>query len=346
MKRTIVIAIDAALCALAATGCAVQKPAPLQITPVLEIRHSGIRADGYYQLGRFLQLQQRHGEAAEAYRKALALDPRNVDAHNGLGTLLALSGRYEDAHREFDAAMTLAPDNAAVVNNIGYAYLLESRMDDAAAAFRRAAAIDPGNALYRANLELATNNQPPESAQAEPLAAATPGTFDAAPAPQQAESFPVAVATDADAVRLVSIGPNAFELVIPPSRSGATVAATLPSSGRIERLGVEVSNGNGSTGLARRVGQQLAKAGIPVKRLTNHIPYGAVTTRVEYRPGNERAAVDLSWRVPGRPSVVASIDLRDGIDVRLVLGKEVPVDVALLSPAQQVASAAGGLSAQ
>jgi hypothetical protein len=50
--------------------------------------------------------------------------------------------------------------------------------------------------------------------------------------------------------------------------------------------------------------------------------------------------------VPGRPSVVASIDLRDGIDVRLVLGKEVPVDVALLSPAQQVASTAGGLSAQ
>jgi Tfp pilus assembly protein PilF len=344
MKRTIVIAIDAALVALVATGCAVHKPAPPQVTPVLEIRHSGINADGYYQLGRFLQLQQRHAEAAEAYLKAVALDPRNVGAHNGLGTLLALRSRYDDAHREFDAALVLAPDNAAVLNNIGYAYLLEHRMDDAAVAFQRAAAIDPDNARYQANLELVTKNQPPESAQAEALAAATHDTFDAVPAPQQAESFPVAVASEAEAVRLVSIGPNAFELVIPPPRSGATVAAALPPSGGA--VGVEVSNGNGATGMARRVGQQLARAGVAVKRLTNHTPYGAVTTYVEYRPGHERAAVDLSWRLPGRPPVTASSSLRSGIDVRLVLGRELPVDVALLSPGQQLASNAAGPSAQ
>jgi len=41
--------------------------------------------------------------------------------------------------------------------------------------------------------------------------------------------------------------------------------------------------------------------------------------------------------VPGRPPVVASIALRKDIDVRLVLGRELPVNVALLPPVEQVA---------
>ena len=122
--------------------------------------------------------------------------------------------------------------------------------------------------------------------------------------------------------------------------------AAMPTSPARGPVGVEVANGNGATGMARRVGQQLARAGVPVKRLTNHIPYGAVTTHVEYRPGYEQTAADLSWRVPGHPPVAASIGLRSGIDVRLVLGKELPVDVALLSPAPQIAASAAGSAAQ
>jgi hypothetical protein len=64
---------------------------------------------------------------------------------------------------------------------------------------------------------------------------------------------------------------------------------------------------------------------------------GEFTSRVEYRPGHEQAALDLNWRVPGRPPIVTSIGLRKDIDVRLVLGRELPVDVALLPPAEQVA---------
>ena len=132
MQRAIVLAVNAALCTLVATGCAVQKPMQPYVKPVLEVRHGGMQADGYYQLGRFLQTQYRLEDAAEAYRKALALDPRNADAHNGLGTLHALGGRYAEAQREFAIALSLSPDNAAVLNNIGYAYLLERNSDEAA----------------------------------------------------------------------------------------------------------------------------------------------------------------------------------------------------------------------
>ena len=99
MKRAIVIAIDAALCAFLATGCATQKAPQPQIKPVLEVRHSGLQPDGYYQLGRFLQEQQRYDEAAVAYRKALALDPKHADAHNGLGTILRPEGRLRGGAR-------------------------------------------------------------------------------------------------------------------------------------------------------------------------------------------------------------------------------------------------------
>jgi hypothetical protein len=335
MKRAIVIAIDAALCAFLATGCATQKaPQPL-IKPVLEVRHSGLQPDGYYQLGRFLQEQQRYDEAAVAYRKALALDPKHADSHNGLGTIHALKGDYEAAHAAFTAALAQAPENPAVLNNIGYTFLLERKPVEAIAPLKRAAELAPDNPRYSSNLGIALNNQSPGPAEAL-AATAAPATFDAVPAPSQPESPAViSTADEADSVRLVSIGPNAFELVVPkPIAPKATVAVLPASQGR---LGVEVSNGNGTTGMAKNVGRQLATAGVRVSRLTNQVPYGAFTSRVEYRPGHEQAALDLSWRVPGRPPVVASIGLRKDIDVRLVLGRELPVDVALLAPAQQVA---------
>jgi len=335
MKRAIVIAIDAALCAFLATGCATQQAPQPQIKPVLEVRHSGLQPDGYYQLGRFLQEQQRYDEAAVAYRKALALDTKHAESRNGLGTIHALQGNYAEAHAEFAAALAQAPESPSVLNNIGYTFLLERKPVEAIAPLTRAAELVPENPRYSSNLQIALNNQSPGPAEALAVAAA-PATFDAVPAPSQpASPAVISTADDADSVRLVSIGPNAFELVVPGPIAPKAVVAVLPASQG--RMGIEVSNGNGTAGMAKNVGRQLATAGVRVSRLTNQVPYGEFTSRVEYRPGHERAALDLSWRVPGRPPVVASIALRKDIDVRLVLGRELPVNVALLPPVEQVA---------
>ena len=55
--------------------------------------------------GIVLQLHERNPEAEEAYRRALAINPRLPDAHNALGQLLAQTGRLEAALPEFDAAL-------------------------------------------------------------------------------------------------------------------------------------------------------------------------------------------------------------------------------------------------
>ncbi len=59
------------------------------------------------QLGRGIVLQffDRTAEAEQAYRKAIALDPKLPDAHNALGQLLAQTNRQEASLAEFDKAL-------------------------------------------------------------------------------------------------------------------------------------------------------------------------------------------------------------------------------------------------
>lgn len=381
MKRTIVVAVDAALAAaaaIAASGCAVVPPQPVHppVTPVLEIRHSGLQADGYYQLGRFLQIQQRWDDAAVAYRKALALEPRNVDALNGIGTLHALQGRYDDAQAAFARALEFAPNHAAVINNAGYAFLLAGRHADAAIAFERAAALEPDNARYAANLAQARQAADVAAAPdvALPVASAMPVASTAstalaeAPAPAVASAamhvidIPAAppaaaasasgsavpaaappaqaavIATSSDAiaaspvetVHLVPAGPHMFELVRTEPPAGARLAHAAPRAQRAAPFRIELSNGNGTTGMARRLGRELDAIGMTVTRLTNHKPYGTVTTEIQYRDGHREAAAALSRRVPGQPRVTASRELRFDVDVRVVLGRDLAADVALL----------------
>jgi hypothetical protein len=91
--------------------------------------------------------------------------------------------------------------------------------------------------------------------------------------------------------------------------------------------------------MARRIAGQLKREGLAVRRITNHVPFGKTQTQVLYRPGRHRAAVELSRRIPGQPAIRESSALRHGVDVRLVLGKDLARDVALATPRQNVASA-------
>ena len=99
--------------------------------------------------------------------------------------------------------------------------------------------------------------------------------------------------------------------------------------------GLEVSNGNGVTGMARRIDGLLQAVGLPKSRLTNQKPFTQRTTEIRYRGGHEAAAAALSARFPSRPALVRDDRLRADIDVRLVLGKDLPAAVALVDPARE-----------
>jgi hypothetical protein len=94
---------------------------------------------------------------------------------------------------------------------------------------------------------------------------------------------------------------------------------------------IEISNGNGVTGMARSVGDQLKRAGFNVVRLTNQLPFRQPITEIQYRDGRISDAGLLSAAMEQTP-IVPSKALRSDIHVRVVLGRNTLEPTALLNP--------------
>ena len=85
----------------------------------------------YNDLGFVLEREGLPDEAAEAYRKAVKLDPKSASAHYNLGSSLARSGKFAEAESTSAAAIEADPKNAAAHRAL--AQVLESlgRTDEA-----------------------------------------------------------------------------------------------------------------------------------------------------------------------------------------------------------------------
>ncbi|WP_374497383.1 LytR C-terminal domain-containing protein [Vogesella indigofera] len=342
--------------------------------PLLKVRHGNESPAAYYQLGRYYQGQNRSDLAIPAFQQALALDKHYAEAHNALGSLYAGRRQFELAIMEFQLALSAAPDTAHFYNNLGYAYYLQGRPVEAAAALQKAAALKPGDAKITTNLNLALAQKtkaelvqqaftpatvsPPASTAsnvaappvAQPVteaAVAVPALAPAGP-PAAVEAIapspslpatPPLVAEPAPVIApLPSLQPAPAErqqAVEPaaPTMLAAALPTDTPPSARTALY--EVSNGNGITGMARRVNQALLAQGYPAARLTNSKPFRQPVTVVEYRPGYAVVAARLSASLPLKPAITEKVDLRQSTDVRLVLGRDVMTHLALVTPRQR-----------
>lgn len=255
-----------------------------------------------------------------------ALAERRARDCDALAVAQARRGDYAAAQRLLEEAIGLVGNRAALYNDLGYVRLLAGDADGAVAALTQALRIDPRDTHARANLAsarvaLARTAPTPGVAATVALVPAGPGVLAlrplapaATPAPARQQPAPRQPAA------LVSLTPVA---VAPVTRL-APINATL-----------EVSNGNGVTGMAARVARRLDASGIPVRRLSNSRPFTQPTTRIDYRPGWEAAAQRLRLALPGEVTVTASRTLRADIDLRLLLGRD------LRSGAGHVAAAPG-----
>ena len=105
-----------------------------------------------------------------------------------------------------------------------------------------------------------------------------------------------------------------------------SVALTFAATGRVgtgqQVSKLEVSNGNGSAGMAASVGRWLAAQGLPVSSLTDQRPYTQVQTLVQFRNGHAEAAMRVARSLPGdgKALLVPTQGLR--ADVRVVLGHD------------------------
>lgn len=343
MKR-IRIFLPAVCCIPLLSGCAsYQTPGQAwNVKPFASIRDAADKPDAFYRLGRYYQGQKRYDQAIEAYRKALALDGGFVEALNGLGVIYATQGRHEEATEAFKSAAQAAPDDAHIHNNLGYAYYLQGLYQEAIVALEKATALDPGNKGAYNNLGLAYAR----AGDAEKSLLAFDQAAKAEPAPEAhadgAIKPPAAVAGEAPAVlslpkdrgiiarpsapaqpaesgsRMVEVSPSVYELRATP----ATVQAAAVRSPAAKQFHIEVSNGNGVTGLARKVAKYLHDDGLPVARITNQKPFRVATTQIQYRNGYRTEALRLSSSMPNRPMTFQSENLRIDTDIRLTLGRD------------------------
>lgn len=318
------------------------------IKPFTSVRDSNLKPDAFYQLGRYYQGQKRYDQAVLAFRKALAADKNFAEARNGLGVVYAMQGKYAEALEELQVAVRLSPNAAHIYNNLGYAYYLHGLYGEAVAALEKSAELQPGNQSAYNNLGLAyakagnkdkslqaftRATQSVTQQNAGEVAVATPDSGSkqmtaSSVEPEQTLSLPkdrgviAKPSVSAELVesrsRMVAIAPNVYEL----RTNAVPVQATEKPNPATRKFHLEVSNGNGVTGMAKKVAKFLYGDGLPTTRLTNQKPHQLPTSQIQYREGYQAEALRLKSSLPNPSALVQSEGLRVNIDVRLVLGKD------------------------
>jgi tetratricopeptide (TPR) repeat protein len=113
----------------------------------------GAEATDYSRLGDVLQAMKRHGQAADAYGRAIALaQAQNLKSE--LWTLLLLranaledGNRWPEARQALQQGLALAPDQPLLLNFLGYAQLERGEnLDSAEAMIRKASELAPDDA--------------------------------------------------------------------------------------------------------------------------------------------------------------------------------------------------------
>ncbi len=114
-------------------------------------------AEAHNGLGVALRRAGRVDEAAVHFQEALRIKPEFEAAHCNLGNALADRGRLAEAIASYQQALTVMPDYAEAHNNLGNALIKEMRLDEAIAHYRRALEINPNYADAHYNLGNARN---------------------------------------------------------------------------------------------------------------------------------------------------------------------------------------------
>ena len=222
------------------------------------------------------------------------------------------------------------PDAAYLFVNLGQAYLREGRYDAARTALERACLLDPlvaqswqllGDALGALGQDARAQQMWRQAAALREhdlradFAAAGGQTGVAALGQAMGASQPVTHAGWAQAEILVGVD-GMMEL----RRTPASPVATRPASTHTDVARLEISNGNGVTGMARALARRIDEPGMQVTRLSNQPGFAVRHTRIEYEAPYVDAARRLAQRLGG--TELKEVERSASANVRLVLGRD------------------------
>jgi tetratricopeptide (TPR) repeat protein len=301
------------------------------VQPAMQVRHSGNQTAGsYYQVGRYHQQRGDLELALMAYTYSIARDGGQLEARSAAAAIHAQQGRLDQAKAMLLAVVADYPAVALPYNNLGYVYYLQGDYVAAATTLRKALALEAGNDRTRNNLQLAEVAIAGQNGRAVAVSApvASPVALAAVPA-AAAAAAPTPMAESS--MELVALGPNVFELKRRAAPLAAFVPLVAPMAASLTSARIEIANGNGIAGMARRIKQVLGRQGIAVSRLTNARPFHQVATTIEYRAGHAQNAQQLRDALRGNAVLLVVPNLPTQSDVRLVLGRDATVQLAWLN---------------
>jgi len=335
-KKTIALSI----CGMfSMVGCAsMSDQGNWQVEPLYGVKDGGNSSEQLYRLGEYYKRRVSYDYAIKAYKAALERDPGLAEAHSGLGVVYARQGRYGEAIREFQDAIAIAPGSAYLYNNLGYAYLLQGSNEQAMKALEEARRLDPTNKKVLRNLTLARR----DDEQVNTENAVKPAATRASTGATVHSTHAVKDKSDGSRseIAIVEVAPNVYELRARDAglvKGGAVVLSETSNPSPSQHhsfvdphsLYLEVSNGNGITGMAARIAKLLEGIGLKTTLLTNHLHFKQASTEIQYRDGYRDYAAQLSASLQGPVDVVKNDTLRDGINVRLLIGRDVASESAL-----------------
>ena len=107
----------------------------------------------WFYLGTCYRLDERWEASVEAFRKVVAINDDQADAHNELSVALGQTGRKEDALHHARRAHELRPDDAGIISNLGLALMELNHFDEARHHFSRAHKLAPEDQIVQRCLE-------------------------------------------------------------------------------------------------------------------------------------------------------------------------------------------------
>jgi len=334
--------------------------APIKVTPLLA-KSSSDNPEAMYQTGRYYQGQKRYDLAEDAYRRALAANSSFVEAFNGLGVIYSMQRKYDEANEAFQSAIRLNPKAAHILNNLGYVYYLQGRYSESLLALQQSVAIEPLNkhTLNNIGLVYAKTGRIAEAEQAFSRAVndqSQVANSDSMKSNPQIDSFssssqapndlvevnqieaqslslpknigiirsalvPLKSPEGGARVTLLQVSPNVYEMHLKSSPPKPIVKEVVSENKK--SLGIEVSNGNGVTGMARKISDFIKRQGYVSSRLTNQKHFDTSTTQIQYRGGYEEEARNLQTVFFHATELIERNDLRPDISIRVLLGKDI-----------------------
>lgn len=321
-------------CALALNGCAlpfqskVASVNDMEVRPVERISHAGYKPKIMYLLGRYYQGKVQYRKAIEAYHNAIALKSDYVEAHNGLAVIHAIQGDFDLSFEHFSRALEIEPGASYLHNNLGYAYLIQGNEYEAAESFRMALQMDPENDQARTNLVTASNRL--GVGVEELIASGSPKSVESIPsafsATQQNEipelSQTISHSYEFNHLETTLAKPSVEQEGADFSKESASVEKQYSGIPQFAALRIEVSNGNGITGMAREVSHFLERYGAEDTRLTNHQTFYYPETEIYFRSGSAQHASLLNQVLPKPVKMIESNELRSDIQVKILLGND------------------------